>query len=80
MTIEPVGDDATEPTTIVRAVSAPTRWVSLAATRRSNAIRQSTPELLAWLDAGTSPRLRRRSLTTGPAFCDSPVWSRPRTT
>ena len=53
MTIAPVGVDATDPTTIVRAVSAPTRWVSLAATRRSNAIRQSTPELLAWLDAGT---------------------------
>ena len=79
-TIAPVGVDATEPMTIVRDVSAPTRCVSLAATRRSNAIRQSTPELLAWFDAGTSPRLRRRSLTTGPAFCDRPVWSRPRTT
>ena len=56
------------------------RWVSLAATSRSKASRQSTPELLAWLDAGTSPRLSRRSLTTGPAFCDNPVWSRPRTT
>ena len=79
-TIAPVGVDATDPMTIVRSRSAPTRWVSLAATRRSNASRQSTPALLAWFDTGTSPRLSRRSLTTGPAFCDSPVWSSPRTT
>ena len=80
VTIAPVGVEATDPMTIVRSRSAPTRWVSLAATSRSNASRQSTPALLAWFDTGTSPRLRRRSLTTGPAFCDSPVWSRPRTT
>ena len=26
-----------------------------------------------------TPRVMRTSLVTGPAFCDSPVWSRPRT-
>ena len=78
--IVPVGVEATDAMTTVRSRSAPTRCVSLAATSRSKASRQSTPELLAWFEAGTSPRLSRRSLTTGPAFCDSPVWSRPRTT
>ena len=41
--------------------------------------RQSTPAMLAWFEAAASPLVIRRSLTTGPAFCDRPVWSSPRT-
>ena len=39
----------------------------------------SIPAALAWFVAGASVRVIRRSLTTGPAFWDRPVWSRPRT-
>ncbi len=45
----------------------------------SNARKQSTPAALAWFDAVGAPRDMRTSLVTGPAFCERPVWSRPRT-
>lgn len=72
-TIEPVGVSEVDPTSRVCDRSATASILSVAATRRSSATITSQPAApIEFVGAG-SPRVNRRSLTTGPAFCDSPV-------
>ena len=78
-TIEPVGVTDELTTTAVRPADEAVIWRSLIATSWSNASSTSTEPEVALLEATGCDRDRRRSLTTGPAFCESPVWSRPRT-
>ena len=77
--MRPVGTTSSDPITTVRPGTAPSRCESLAAASMSNASTQSTPAALAWFDAARRRSVMRMSLVTGPAFCDRPVWSRPRT-
>ena len=78
-TMAPVGVGDVEPTTIVRVGSATSRPAADAATSRSNATMTSAWPLPRRAVAGPPIRFNRRSPTTVPAFCDSPIWSRPRT-
>ena len=78
-TMAPVGVGDVEPTTIVRLGLATSRPAADAATSRSKATMTSAWPLPRRAVAGPPIRLSRRSPTTVPAFCDSPIWSRPRT-
>ena len=78
-TIEPVGTVAVLATTTVRSASVARIVASAPATSWSNAMSTSTEPDVALFDGWGSVRDSRTSLTTGPAFCDSPVWSSPRT-
>ena len=78
--IAPVGVGELEPTTTVRSGVRPAACLS--ATRRpagrTRAGGRPGPRRAGSLGV-TWSQVRRRSLTTGPAFCESPIWSRPRT-
>ena len=78
-TMAPVGVGDVEPTTIVRVGSATSSPAADAATSRSKATITSAWPLPRRAVAGPPIRFSRRSPTTVPAFCDSPIWSRPRT-
>ena len=75
----PGGVSSSEPTTAVRPGSVALRPVHDDATRRSKANSRSAWPAATRLLPERWVEEMRMSLTTGPAFCDSPVWSSPAT-
>ena len=80
MTMRPVGTALVDTTATVRSRSAVSRFFALPAPSRSNAeVEVARRRPASCGAAGSGSRERRRSQTTGPPFCERPVWSSPDT-